>query len=279
MVLAAGLGRRAGGVNKLAVPVGGRPVVRRVVESALEAGSGVVRVVVGARAAAVRAALAGLPAAVALVETPAGALPALSLSLRVGLAALPQGLDAVLICLGDMPLVRADTLTRLIAAFAAARGAGNVRDNSGSGETADSFATVFVPVHQGRRGNPVLWAACHLPLLAALGGDRGGGQLFQSLGPAVREVPVDDPGVVIDLDTPADIARHGGPGEIPATTASFPTGSFPTGSFPAASFPAGSFPAGSFPAGALQPPGMRDLPSCPDTIERVSTEVESPHEG
>lgn len=89
-----------------------------------------------------------------------------------------------LVALGDMPWVAASTLAALAAAV-------------------DAGAGIAVPVHEGRRGNPVAFAACHRDALLALGGDQGARRLLQAH--PVQEVPVDDPGILRDIDTPADL--------------------------------------------------------------------------
>ncbi|MHA7815710.1 MAG: nucleotidyltransferase family protein [Pseudohaliea sp.] len=93
--------------------------------------------------------------------------------------------DAVLIALGDMPWLRPASIA------AVARAAGP--------------ALICVPCHDGRRGHPVAFGARFLPELAALDGDRGARDLLLRHTAAVRELPVDDPGVLRDVDRPADL--------------------------------------------------------------------------
>ena len=53
----------------------------------------------------------------------------------------------------------------------------------------------------------ILFGADHLPALAALTGDHGARDLLQRV--AVNLLPVDDAGVLLDIDTPADLAAAG----------------------------------------------------------------------
>jgi molybdenum cofactor cytidylyltransferase len=85
-----------------------------------------------------------------------------------------------------MPFIKASTLTAL---------AGAVRHGAG----------IAVPTHQSRRGNPVGFGRCHLPALLQLTGDQGARQLVRNS--PVQEVPVDDPGILLDLDFREDLAR------------------------------------------------------------------------
>ncbi len=116
----------------------------------------------------------------------------LSASLRRGITVAAHGrADGALVCLGDMPLVRAATLDRLLARF-----------------DRDAGAVAWVPTVDGRRGNPVLWHSGLFAALLALSGDRGGRLLLAQHAYQVREVPVDDPGVLEDFDTPDRLAAY-----------------------------------------------------------------------
>jgi molybdenum cofactor cytidylyltransferase len=190
VLLAAGRGTRFGPAPKLVADLAGKPLVRHAAEAALAARAGPVIVVLGAHAEAVRAALSGLD--LALVENPDYAA-GLSTSLRVGLSALPEAVIGALVLLGDMPRVTPAQLDRLVAAFAAA----------------DPLPAAVVPVHAGRRGNPVLLNRRRLaPDLARLDGDRGAGPILAGRAD-VLEIP-GDAGTALDIDTPAALAGLGG---------------------------------------------------------------------
>ena len=91
-------------------------MVVRTVDAVLAAGADPVLVVTGHESEHIRAALAGRPVRfVHNAEYAAG----LSGSLRAALAALPEDAEGALVCLGDMPLVTAAHLARLVAAFRA----------------------------------------------------------------------------------------------------------------------------------------------------------------
>jgi molybdenum cofactor cytidylyltransferase len=191
LVLAAGLSRRMGGANKLLAPFEGAPLIARVVDTALASPARPVCVVTGHDAGALRAALSGREVVFAHNPAPEAGLAS---SLRAGLAALPAGLDGVLVCLGDMPWVRPAHLAALLAAFAAPE------------------RPICVPRFEGRRGNPVLWPARHFGAMAALAGDAGARGLLDAHAAEVCYVPVADAGVTRDVDTPADLpAARGAP--------------------------------------------------------------------
>ena len=187
VVLAAGLSRRMGGRNKLLLDVDGAPMVARAADAMLASPARPVVVVTGAEAAGVRAALAGRELIFVHNCEPATGL---SSSLRLGVAALGAKVDGAVICLGDMPWVRAEHVEALIAAFAV------------SGER-----PICVPIHGRKRGNPVLWPARHFPAIAALTGDEGARSLLDAHASEICYVPVDDPGVTLDVDTPEALGQ------------------------------------------------------------------------
>jgi molybdenum cofactor cytidylyltransferase len=187
IVLAAGRSRRMGTGNKLLALTDGLPMIVRVAEAALASRTAPVIVVTGHDSGAVRAALAGR--AVNFAHNPDFAA-GLSTSLKAGLAALPDDIDGTLVCLGDMPLVTAAELDRLVAAHEATDG-----------------EAIVVPTRNGRRGNPVLWSRRFFSRMHMLAGDLGARHLITDYADHVVEVGMDDDGVLIDIDTPEALAR------------------------------------------------------------------------
>jgi molybdenum cofactor cytidylyltransferase len=187
VVLAAGRSDRWGPGNKLLAPVGGVPMARRVVLRALDASLDPIVVVTGHDGVRVRGALRDLP--VHLVHNPSHDR-GLSSSLARGIERLGAEVEAAFILLADMPGVRPLHLNTLAAAW-----------------DPESGVEVCVPTWEGRRGNPVLWGARFFPELQTLQGDRGARDLLERHREAVREVPMPDDGVVLDVDTPAALDR------------------------------------------------------------------------
>lgn len=107
----------------------------------------------------------------------------------------------LLVTLVDLPGIRPDTVALLID-VARRSTAGAVR-----------------PRLDGRHGHPVLWHASAWDRLDAADPQTGARAVMHALAAAgdVEDVPVDDPGVLRDLDTPDDYARfvldHGGASE------------------------------------------------------------------
>jgi molybdenum cofactor cytidylyltransferase len=91
------------------------------------------------------------------------------------------------VALADMPFIRPDTIRRVAERLAAG-------------------AALVAPRYAGERGHPVGFAGRFGPALAGLTGDAGARELVRAEAGALELVDCDDPGVVRDIDTPADLA-------------------------------------------------------------------------
>jgi len=191
IVLAAGRSTRMGGPNKLLAELSGKKLVRIAAEQALASKASEVIVVTGHQAELVEQALEGLNVKFARNPDFAGGLAS---SVKAGIAAVSEQADGALICLGDMPLIHAELIDRLIEAFAPDRG-----------------NLIVVPSAEGRRGNPVLWSRRFFSELMTLDGDIGARHLLSKHGEAVAEVPVEGDSAFLDIDTPQalETARRG----------------------------------------------------------------------
>lgn len=188
LVLAAGRSSRMGQHNKLLIQIDGQSMIARVAGQIAAAGLDPCIVVTGHERDAICAALCDAP--VSFAHNPDYA-QGLSSSLRAGLRALPENLDAVLICLGDMPDVRAAHLQKLIAAFDPVEG-----------------RAICVPTFQGERGNPVLFGSQFFGEMMTVAGDRGAKHLIGEHSDLVCEVAMDDAAVLLDLDTPQAMSDY-----------------------------------------------------------------------
>ncbi len=182
IVLGAGRSSRMGGPNKLLAEIGGRPLVRIVVDQVLASRARPVIVVTGHQRERVEAALKGL--LVKFVHNPHFA-DGLGTSLRAGVGALPAEVDGAIVCLGDMPQVDAALIDRLIGAF-----------------DPDAGALAVVPTIDGKRGNPVVWSRRFFPDLMAVEGDIGARHLIGRYTEVVAEVPLTGTAALTDVDTP-----------------------------------------------------------------------------
>ncbi len=99
----------------------------------------------------------------------------------------PSAVTAAVIVPGDHPAFRAETVVRLLAHQAP--------------------GAMVIPTFGGRRGHPILLGAGLFEAVFDLDHEVGLRQLCERRPECVRYVEVDDPGVVADIDTPADYAR------------------------------------------------------------------------
>jgi molybdenum cofactor cytidylyltransferase len=184
ILLAAGGSSRMGGEPKglLEIPAQG-PVLARMARVCEDAGLSPVIAVIGYEAQEHRHRLSSLP--VRLVEHPGWARGRTG-SAQAGLRTLAADPSDCLLWPVDAPFVRRSTVQYLLSAPAAPP----------SGET------WRVPVFQGRRGHPVLLGAGAQREVLRYPADRPLSDYLREHPSAIQEVPVDDPGVVDNLDAP-----------------------------------------------------------------------------
>ena len=187
LLLAAGTSSRMAGrqeeANKLLAELKGKPIVRHAAEALAASRARPLLAVTGHEAERVEAAMAGLPIAHCRNTDFATGLAS---SLRQGIAALPPTVDGVIVCLGDMPLVRPASIDRLIDYFEPTEG-----------------RAICVPCHGGQRGNPVLIGRQFFDEISKLEGDRGARPLFDRYPALVCSLPMSDDSILQDVDTPA----------------------------------------------------------------------------
>jgi molybdenum cofactor cytidylyltransferase len=202
LVLAAGEGARLGG-GKLLLPWRGKPLIRHVLDQAFLVPEFLsLTVVLGHQAPSLERVLeevlrARAPFPLSLVYNPLWR-EGQSASLQSGLAALlerpeAERMEGVCVFLGDQPLIRAKTVSRLCAAHRAAL-------------ARDPHHAASAPAYRRQRGNPVVLSRSLFPRLFALRGDAGARDLLVSPGEKVLLLPVGDPGVLRDVDSPEDYA-------------------------------------------------------------------------
>lgn len=183
IVLAAGSSRRMG-TDKLSLKVHGERVLYRSLSS-LVCSARIDDVVLVVQPGFI---WPDGPAACRLVTNP-DFETGMGSSLAVGVSAAPADADAYLIALGDMPNLSISTLHSLIDIFSTT-GKGIVR-----------------PIFQGCAGHPVIIDRRYREQLLALTGDIGAREVLQEHSDDVYQFPVDDPGVVHDIDRPDDLVH------------------------------------------------------------------------
>jgi molybdenum cofactor cytidylyltransferase len=189
IVLAAGASSRMGQA-KAALPIGqtGQTVVGRVVRTLLEGGVPGVTVVAGAHIDAVRTAMP-VESRARVIEHPGWAQGQLS-SLLAGLDAIDGPLlEAVVVTLVDVPLVKPATVAAVIAAWRAHR------------------APITRPVAGERHGHPVIFDRSVFADLRSADPAIGAKAVFATYRDRIVNVEVNDPGAFVDIDTPEEYKK------------------------------------------------------------------------
>lgn len=206
VLLAAGEGARMGGMAKPLIRLQGVPLVKRQLIALSGAGVDEVVVVTGFERAAVEAQVQEFP--VTLAHN-ADYAQGQQNSVRTGLTALGGKFDAVLVVLADQPLIGANDLTELIAAFKK-----SAKCEGGQ---------VLVPVVNGQRGNPVLLDAEACAQILASDTNLGCRHLIERNPELVHVHETANTRFITDLDTLEDVQklaqRTGWKLELPAREA------------------------------------------------------------
>lgn len=184
IVLAAGRSERMGHRNKLLLKVDGSAVLARVIDAFLGASLSDIIVVTGAEQDHVGTVAEEAGPSVRCVHNRAYQ-EGMASSIRCGVSAAGPHARGYALCPGDLPLLTAETVRHLVEVFAAHRP-----------------PCILRPTCHDRPGHPVLFGRSFRKELLALRGDQGAQKVLQRHVHAVRPVPVEDRGVVEDVDTP-----------------------------------------------------------------------------
>jgi molybdenum cofactor cytidylyltransferase len=188
VILSGGASERMGSPKAL-LPFQGRPFLDHLLEVTKHPSVGVRRVVLGAHAEPIAKEVA--LAADEIVINPDWAKGQLS-SIQAALRSLPERTEGMLVCLVDHPLVTAALISELIARFAA------------------THAPIVVPVHEGRRGHPVIFSAAVYDELLSAPADKGARAVVWAHAGEVAEVLTDEEGCLLNLNDPETLQRATG---------------------------------------------------------------------
>lgn len=193
VVLAAGRSTRAGNAHKLLSKIGDTPVITATLncigKCMEKAGHMDIVVITGHDAERLKACLRPNSATIIHNEQFTSGMGS---SLALGIQSLGRSCSYAFVCLADMPFIQPSTFLALMK---------QAKDQAG--------AAILIPTFHGKRGHPVLWSQHFFPELRKLGGDSGGKAVIQHHSEKIIEVPVEDPGILIDLDTPEMLAQFG----------------------------------------------------------------------
>lgn len=189
VILSGGASSRMGSPKAL-LPYQGRPFLDHLLEATREPKISVRRVVLGPHAEPIAKSVH--LNADEVVINPDWEQGQLS-SIHAAMKSLPAGLDGMLVCLVDHPLISAALVHELVNAFYS------------------SQAPIVVPVHTGRRGHPVIFSSQLFPELLAAPMDVGARAVVWAHRGEVHELPTNEEGCILNLNDPEAFARFTGP--------------------------------------------------------------------
>ena len=185
VILAAGMSSRMGEPKQL-LRLGEKTLLGQVLDNARSAALDEIVLVLGAAAESIRQ---RVDLSKIKVVINSSYQQGMGTSLGAGLAALEPAINAALILLADQPFVRPTTLDRICE------------------EYRRSHAQIVIPLYNGFRGNPVLLDRSVFPEVTALSGDVGCRAIFGNHLEGIVKLPVDDVGILLDIDSKADFDK------------------------------------------------------------------------
>ncbi len=171
------------GRTKATLPYGDSTILETVIAALMASGVDAVTVVLGRNWEEVYPAIEGLD--VEVFVNPRPDLGMLS-SAQWALAQVRDDLDGFLFALGDQPQIRTEIVDRLLAAAAQSR------------------RGILLPTFEGKHGHPLLVRARYKQEILALPHTVGLNALLLAHADDVEELPVEDPGILKDIDTPEE---------------------------------------------------------------------------
>jgi len=180
VILSGGASRRMGSPKAL-LPYQGRPFLEHLLDVTVHPKIGVRRVVLGADAEPIADAVALQQNDVVINEDwEKGQLSSIHAALR----SLPDGTDAILLCLIDHPLVSATLVNDLIERFYATR------------------KPIVLPVYEGRRGHPVIFSSALYEELLRAPQETGARAVVWAHAAEIEEMQTNEEGCVMNLNDP-----------------------------------------------------------------------------
>ncbi len=175
------------GTQKLLLPWGETSIIGHIADQLLHSALDKIIVVTGHDQALVSRELADR--SVTFAHNPHCTSGMLS-SVRCGIKALPSDCQAVLVALGDQPMINSSVIDQMIAAF-------NATDSQ-----------ILVPLCQGKRGHPLLFSRRYFSEILTDFDDTGLRGLLQVHTQDTLELKVSTPSVLGDIDHPEDYRRE-----------------------------------------------------------------------
>jgi molybdenum cofactor cytidylyltransferase len=185
IILGAGLSSRMGEFKLLLPWKDDKPIIWHLVETLKSLPLEPLILVTGHRAQELDTLFADK---IQLVHNPDYAEGEILSSLKTGLRALPADVDAILVFLGDMPLISSKTIQTLIDSYQAEK--------------------IIIPQYQEKYGHPRMFTRRFFGELLALEASQQPRALLKTHPNALIVLQLEDEGILIDIDTPEDYKKH-----------------------------------------------------------------------
>jgi len=185
IILSAGESKRMGTPKQL-LPWGKTIILQQVIDNALASHLGQVILVLGSRAGEIAGKIKLSPKTRIVINNVYQ--EGMSSSVKCGVMNAPASAEAFMLLLGDQPFISPAIINRVLA------------------EYQKSKYGIVIPVYNGKRGHPVIFAAKYKQELLAIA-DQGAKTVVNNHLRDILEVPLDVPEILTDIDTPQDYQK------------------------------------------------------------------------
>jgi molybdenum cofactor cytidylyltransferase len=182
IILSAGESKRMGTPKQL-LPWGNTVIIQQVIDNALSSRLGMVLVVLGYHVDEIAGRIR--PSSKTRILVNQKYKIGMSSSMKFGIKNAPTDSEALMLLLGDQPLISSGIIDKLIDAYYAGKNG------------------IIIPVYDGQRGHPVIFDSRFRKELQAIG-NGGAMEVINKHADDIFEVPVDSQNILIDIDTPQD---------------------------------------------------------------------------
>ncbi len=171
------------GSMKMLLPYQGVTVIEKVIANVLAAGLKNILVVIGSGKEDIIRTIGKMPVERCYNESWKDGMLS---SVQCGIRALPEDCAAVMVCLGDQPMMNPATVRELIHAHS------------------NSDRNIIIPVFRKKRGHPIIIGKKYFSEIGKLDPEKGLRMLAHGFPDDVFEVETDNQGILKDIDTPED---------------------------------------------------------------------------
>ena len=186
VLLAAGLSLRMEGKNKLLLPLDGKAILAHTLEALLACDAEEIIVVLGNDMKEIKSLIESKGYSVTTVFNQHFA-DGMTTSIKAGVENISKKADGIMICLADMPFIKANQYNQIIERFS------QVKQSNPD--------TIVVPIYHGKRGNPVIFSSAYKSGILSHKNLEGCKGLIKDNPQNVTEIEFDSNFITVDIDT------------------------------------------------------------------------------